>query len=364
MAVANRLVTGSLGVSPGEYVLVAGTPADAELLENIAVEVRKAGAWPFITVASDRLTKMSFDAVPAARDVDRPTLDLAIAKLFTSMIVVEGAISPGNLRDVPAERLAARAKAAESINNEIVKLNRKVVFLGNGMFPSEENARLNGMAPADFAQLFWKGVNVDAAAMAATGNAVRSSLRSGKTVRITDARGTDLTLSLAGLDPYFSDGQISDEDKKRGPQAQTIWLPAGEVYVRVQPGSATGTVVTDYVMWEGQPVEAFKVELKDGRVTAMTATSGLDRLKTRYDAESTGKDLLSILDVGVNKAMSVPAGSRFQTYVTGGTITLFLGSDTWAGGTNTTAFGLPLFLNRATLAIDGTTLVKDGVLQQ
>ena len=55
MPVAARIATRNLGVKPGEPVLIFGTPEHIRLLEDIAVQVRKAGGWPLITVSSERL---------------------------------------------------------------------------------------------------------------------------------------------------------------------------------------------------------------------------------------------------------------------------------------------------------------------
>jgi aminopeptidase len=362
MPVAAQLATRNLGVKPGELVLIAGTPGYMRLLEDIAVQVRKAGGWPVITVGSERLTRLSFDSIPVERDADRPEADLALAKTFPAMIALEGAQSSATLRHVAPERLEARAKAGQPVFAQMNRLNRRIVFLGNGMFPTEETAREQGLSREELERLFWDGVNVDPQAMAAAGQAVKAALRTGKTVRITNPAGTDLTLTLAGNEPYFSDGAITDEDAKSGPQGQTVWLPAGEVYVRVAPGSANGTVVADRLTSEGEVIEGLRLEVKDGRVTGLTAAKGLDRFKARFDAASAGKDAVTVLDIGVNPNMTIADDSKLRTFVPAGMVTVFVGNDTWAGGTNTASLNVPLFLTGAQVTIDGKPIVEGGKL--
>jgi aminopeptidase len=362
MPVAAQLATRNLGVRPGELVLVAGTPEHMRLLEDIAVQVRKAGGWPVITVGSERLTRLSFDSIPPERDADRPEVDLALAKTFPAMIALEGAQSDATLRHVPPERFEARAKAGQPVFAQINRLNRRIVFLGNGMFPTEENAREQGMSREELERQFWDGVNVNPQAMAAAGQAVKAALRTGKTVRITSPAGTDLTLTLAGNEPYFSDGAITDEDAKSGPQAQTVWLPAGEVYVRVTAGSANGTIVADRLTSEGEVVEGLRFEVKDGRVTTLSAAKGLDRFKARYDAASAGKDAITVLDIGVNPNMTVPDNSKLRTFVPAGMVTVFVGNDTWAGGSNNASLNVPMFLTGAQVTVDGKPIVEGGKL--
>jgi hypothetical protein len=218
------------------------------------------------------------------------------------------------------------------------------------------------MARDELERQFWAGVGVDPQTMAAAGEAVRASLRTGKTVRITSPAGTDLTLTLAGNEPYFSDGAITAEDAKSGPQAQTVWLPAGEVYVRVAPGSANGTLVADRLTSEGEEIEGLRLEVKDGRVTSLTASKGLDRFKARYDAASAGKDLITVLDIGVNPNMTVPETSKLRTFVPAGMVTVFFGNDTWAGGKNTASLNVPVFLTGAQVTVDGKPIVEGGKL--
>ena len=361
-AVAAQLATKNLGVKPGELVLVTGTPEHVRLLEDIAVQVRKAGGWPLIAVGSERLTRLSFDSVPPGRDTDPPSLDLALARTFPAMIALDGAQSSDVLRHVPPARLEARAKAAQPMMTQINRLNRRIVFLGNGMFPTEANARDQGVSLTELERLFWDGVAADGQSMSAAGRSVQTALRTGKTVHITSPAGTNLTLTLAGNEPYFSDGIITDDDAKSGPQGQLVWLPAGEVYVRVAPGSANGTLVADRMTWEGEEIEALRLDVANGRVVGMTAARGLDRLKGRYDAASSGKDLVTLLDIGVNPNMTVTPDSKLRTFVPAGMVTVFIGNDTWAGGTNTTSFGVPMFLTRARVTVDDVPIVEDGKL--
>lgn len=361
-AVAAQLATRNLGVKPGELVLVAGTSDQMRLLEDIAVQVRKAGGWPVITVGSERLTRLSFDSIPPERDADRPEADLALAKVFPAMMALEGAQSDATLRHVAPERFEARAKAAQPVAAQINRMNRRIVMLGNGMFPTEQNARNQGMSRDELDRQFWAGVNVDPQAMSVAGEAVRAALRTGKTVRITTPGGSDLSLTLAGAEPYFSDDAITAEDAKSGPQGQTVWLPAGEVYVRVAPGSANGTLVADRLTSEGEEIEGLRIEVKGGWVTSLSAAKGLDRFKARYDAASAGKDVITVLDIGVNPNMTVADDSKLRTFVPAGMVTVFLGNDMWAGGTNNASLNVPVFLTGAQVTIDGKPIIEGGKL--
>ena len=62
---AQRIVTQSAAVKEGDLVFINGSVRDLEILENIAVNVRKLGADPLVAIDSDRMTRRMYIDVPA-----------------------------------------------------------------------------------------------------------------------------------------------------------------------------------------------------------------------------------------------------------------------------------------------------------
>jgi hypothetical protein len=62
--IAAKLAEQCAGVKEGDIVQIFGGVKYAELLEDIAVEVRKRGAFPLLTFGGDRLNRKMFDEVP------------------------------------------------------------------------------------------------------------------------------------------------------------------------------------------------------------------------------------------------------------------------------------------------------------
>ena len=56
---AERIVTQSAGVKEGEVVMITGLSNDPDLLEALALQVRKQGAFPWLMYGSERLAKRS-----------------------------------------------------------------------------------------------------------------------------------------------------------------------------------------------------------------------------------------------------------------------------------------------------------------
>jgi hypothetical protein len=94
----------------------------------------------------------------------------------------------------------------------------------------------------------------------------------------------------------------------------------------------------------------------------MTAKSGLAPLKALYEASNEGKDLFSIIDVGINPGVKLPATGHLDAYMAAGMVSVNIGSDDWAGGTNHSSFGWTFFLPGSTLTVDGTPVVEKGRL--
>ncbi len=243
-SVAEKVVAQSAGVQDGDLVWITGSNEDLPLLEEIAVEVRKRGASPLVTVASQQQARRMFDEIPAKYDSRLPEMNMKLTGIIDVFIATE--FGEGRtLKGVSAERIAARNKASAPIGELARKRQVRAVFLGNGLYPNAERAEQLGMSRDELAGLMYGGVDADYAALQSTGEQVRSLLAGGKELRITNPNGTDFRVGINNRPVTVSDGIISAADRKKGGAANSVWLPAGEVFLTPVPGTATGTVVSD-----------------------------------------------------------------------------------------------------------------------
>jgi leucyl aminopeptidase (aminopeptidase T) len=359
--VAHRIVTQSAGVGEGDKVFISGSVEDLPLLEDVAVEVAKVGGSPLISVESTKLARRLYDEVPAKYDTKEPTFAKNLAQnvdVFISTDYGEGK----TLKGVPPERLVARGKTFAPIMATMQKRGVRSVSLGNGLYPTAERADLFKMSREDLAKVMYGGIDADYAQLAATGTEVQKSLAKGNLVHVTGPGGTDFTVSIKGRPVLVSDGVISAEDRKRGGAATSVWLPAGEVYVTPVAGTAEGVIVADHMFYEGQRIDGLRLELKAGKLTAMTAKSDITSLKALYDAAGGGRELFGVVDIGINPSVKVPDGAPVNVWSRAGAVTLIVGNNTWAGGTNDNSFGLTPEVANATLTVDGNEVVKNGKL--
>ena len=359
---ADTIVNQSAGIRVGEFVLITGGTRDMRLLEDIAVEVRKLGAHPVITIGSDRLTRKMYEDVDARFDAQQPEFNMRLAEIIDAMITVDYTQRPDLLADVPSERLLAHEKAFKTVYERMLDRNVLHVHLGNGLYPTKALAAQFDVPQEDLSKIFWKGVNTDVDRLQTVGARMRSSLIQGRQVKITASNGTDLSLQIARRKVFVSDGIISSEDRYTGGPACQVWLPAGEVYVTPVPGTAEGMFVAETFFFEGQRIEGLELRFSDGKLTSMKAKGDITALKQRYDAAPAGRELLAFLDIGINPNIQEAAGSHMVTWMGAGTISIGIGGNTWAGGENDVPYGLYAHLVDGTLAIDGKKLVDGGRL--
>lgn len=363
-SLARRIVTQSAGVKEGEAVLITGRLQDAELMEDLAVEVARAGGFPMIEYGSDRLSKRLFFDVPEKYDARKDEL---VAKLIDAVDVV---ISLGNgtsenlFEGADPRRVAARAKANEAVAEAMFKRGVRLVELGNNLYPTAWRAERFGMDQDALARIFWEGVSMDYTELQKRGAQIRAALAGGNVVHVTNPNGTDLTFRIQGRKVGVSDGIISEEDVREGGAAVSVYLPAGDVYTTPVPGSAQGTLVDTGGSFRGKKIDRLALTIADGKVTAMEGSGpGYADLKAMYDAsDDPRKAEFSFLNLGINPAVKLGQGS-VGSWVPAGAVTVGTGANAWAGGDNHSGMGQTVFLPGSTVTLDDKPIVENGELK-
>lgn len=359
--VAEKVVGQVAGVQTGEVVWLIGRDEDLPLLEDLAVEVQRRGAWPLLTVGTERLRRRLYDEVPAAFDTISPAANLRLAGIVDVIIGTESG-EQRTLEGVPPARIEARKRADGAVLALLRKRGVRSVWLGSGLYPSAERAEQVGVSRRDLAEILYGGLNVDYEQLQRTGEAIRQLVAAGNEVHVTAPNGTDLRVRVTGRPVFVSDGIISAEDRRRGGPATTVWLPAGEVYLIPAPGSAEGVLVVDEDVYGGKRVEGLRLEFKKGKVASITAKSGLEAFQAEYDAAGRGKDVLSVLDFGINPGLKLPPDKPIHAWTRAGMVTVVVGDNAWAGGDINMGFALFTHLASATAEVDGSAIVRDGKL--
>lgn len=359
---AQRLVNQCARIQENEIVLISGGVRDVKLLEDVATHVRKAGAFPLVTLNSDKMDRGYYDEVPSKYDTQFPELGYKLATMIDAQISISYSENSGLMSDVPPERIAAVAKSFAPISTLLNRRKVRSVNLGNGLNPTADRARQFGLSMQELAEVYWSGVNIDYAQLESIGNSIQKKLAGGKEIHITNPNGTDLKVQIEARPVSVSDGVISEQDVQQGGAACQVWLPAGEVYLVPVPGTAQGKVVVDRQFYQDKEIKGLELIFKDGKLHGMKAQSGLEPLEARYEVSGEGRDEFAFIDVGFNPNVRIPENSSMVAWMASGMIIVGVGNNTWAGGENESDFAMQNFLPGSTLKVDGEVIVENGVL--
>lgn len=362
---ATRIVTQSAGVQEGEVVLISGLSRDADLLEALAVAVRKQGGHPWLMYSSERLRKRLFFDVPAKYDSQVDPAELAMVKFAKVAINIGNGQTVDLFEGADPARMAARGEAGVTVAEAVRAAGMRSVEIGNGLYPTTWRAERMGLEQAALSKLFWEGINLDYTQLQQQAEALRATLASARDVHVSHPNGTDIRFSIAGRKVVSSDGLISEADRKAGGAALAVYLPAGEVMTSAVRGSANGKLVQTANFYRGKPVDNLTLEFKDGKLVSMSGGgAGYAGFKAEYDAvKLAGKDEFSAFDLGINPNIQLPAEAKVGNWVPSGMVTLGVGNDIWAGGSNNVPYSQDIHLAGATVTLDGAVLVDKGVLK-
>jgi leucyl aminopeptidase (aminopeptidase T) len=361
-AIAHQLIASAM-LQEGQSVLVTGSVRDAGLMEDLAIEARKVGAQPLLSIWSERLVRRSYDEVPAKYDDQEPKLDLAMTKLFDAQIFIDIGESEGLLAGIPEGRIAVRSKAFAPVNEAILKRDVHFVNLGNALYPTATLAKRLGITQTRLASGFWKAVAVPPEQMQAAGERLRGVFAGGGNAQLTHPNGTSLTFDVSGRTPTISSGVLTQAQATQGGAALFTWLPAGEFQLAAVPGSAEGKIVIDKALWRGKEIRGLTLAFSQGKLTSMTAKSGLETLKATYDAAGPGKERFGVIDIGLNPAVNFPLSTGAIVWPQAGAVTVVVGNDVFSGGDNNADFQFAAQLGGASITVGGKPVVEKGRLQ-
>ncbi len=130
-----------------------------------------------------------------------------------------------------------------------------------------------------------------------------------------------------------------------------------------EPGSAEGKIVIDKSLWRGQEIRGLTLVFSQGKLTSMTAASGLAPLKAAYDAAGSGKDRFGVIDIGLNPEVAFPLATGAIVWPRAGAVTIIFGNDVFAGGGNNSDFGFAAQLGGASITVGGKPVVERGRLK-
>jgi len=368
---ARRVVQTSAAVKPGDAVIVSGGRHTTPFMEALGVEVIRAGATPWLSLESDRLFATFFRELPEQHLRTFDSVSTAIygdqLKRANAMIILPFSDNPDTLLQsftadtVRMAKLMKTFGASQQRFDEMRNTARtRFVFLNYP--PTKSDIARSGMDSASFDRMIWEAINADYDRIANQGRAIKRLLDAGKTVRVTTPTGTDIRLSLTGRAAAVIGATLPAGQGQAKLSAQrSVTLPGGRVAVAPLETSANGKVVIARDNCFGSPVVNAQFELRSGKMTGFRADSGGACITNFLNSSPGPDDVVGALSIGLNPALKpVEAGVGYRPWEASGAVVLALGNNTDLGGKNNTPAGVPFWLARATVEIDGKVVVRDG----
>jgi len=185
-------------------------------------------------------------------------------------------------------------------------------------------------------------------------------LKGGKEVRITSAKGTDLSLSIEGRKWILEDTGIC---RKKGTYTN---LPAGEIFIAPVEGTAQGTLVVDGAFVE--KVESpITVDIVDGFAVDFHG-KGSERLKkilkeaSEKLKEPENAYNIAKFGIGMNPKSKI-IGNVLEDEKALGTIHIGFGDNSTFGGKVRAGVHLDGIVKKSTAAVDGKVIIEKGELK-
>jgi leucyl aminopeptidase (aminopeptidase T) len=149
---------------------------------------------------------------------------------------------------------------------------------------------------------------------------------------------------------------VDDDDLDHGRNVANI--PGGNVLVCPDESYAEGTVIFDRpTPYLGKWINGIRLDFKNGLLTEYRARVNAKVLKLSYEKAEGEKNKVATLGVGLNPKVRT---GFLQDSIANGTLTLGIGGNDDIGGANKTDFYFPGVITKATLTVDGNTIVQNG----
>lgn len=348
-----RALLQRLDLQPGERILLVAVPgrfdplvdglragaraAGAEDLGAYAVEGEPPGAWS--TPFTDGL------ATAATQDLPEALADVDVAVMM-----------PG----------ATTTHAAYAAMQEVLRggSGRTVHFHWAGAYSMD--GILLDQTPRFDALYQDVLLRTDYAALGAAQARFESAMR-GSEIRVTTPSGTDVRFRIGDRPVTRQDGDASAVRAARARNLidREVELPAGAIRVAPVEASVQGTIVFPPSFWSGSQVRGLRLTLVSGRVTEVSAESGLESAVAEMDAAGPAGRAFREFALGFNPLLAVPTdGEPWIPYYGygAGVVRLSLGDNTELGGAVGGGYVRWNFFTDATVTVSGDTWVEGGRL--
>lgn len=251
----------------------------------------------------------------------------------------------------PTPEIAAAMKASDVV---MMPTSRSLSHTQARKQACQAGARVASM-PGITMDMMERTLVADYEEVARVNERIAKILTEGKEAHLTSPAGTDLYLGLETREGDPDSGIY----RERGIFGN---LPAGEVYTAPLEGTSHGTLVIDGAMSGVGLVDSpIRMQVKDGY--AYDIEGGESARKLDAILAPLGKEAYNIAELGIGtNPKAILTGLVLEDEKVLGTTHVALGNNATFGGVVNVPSHLDGILLKPTLTVDGTPILKDGVL--
>lgn len=254
-----------------------------------------------------------------------------------------------------AEPHIAVANAMSAVDVVLASTSKSITHTRARRQASQKGVRIASM-PGITVDMFVRGLNADYDAIRKRTEKLKDALKSGRRVRVTSDKGTDIIFSINKYLPIAETGLLREAGSFGN-------LPAGEVYIAPDEESAEGIIVFEQTMAGiGLLREPIKVFISAGKAVQIEGGEEAELLKQILsDVCDEGAYLLAEFGIGTNESVRI-TGKFLEDEKVLRTVHFAFGNNASMGGHNKVPIHLDGLVINPDVTVDGKLIMKKGEL--
>lgn len=339
-----------MDLQPGEKVLLVAEPGRFDPIIDLLKEAIMAQSGEYLgtmSISTEQPEAWSTDYLRSIKDMDVEQMQ-AHLKSVDLGIMLPGA-TPGdityhiiqeNLKENIGRTIHFHWAGAYDLNGTLKEMSSDI-----------DKAYQEILAATDYDKLSAKQL------------AFEMGMR-GKKIKVTTPKGTDISFEIGDRPVTKQDGDASAVRADQGKNLidREIELPAGAIRVAPIEATVNGKVAFPDSEWDSTLVKGLVLTFVEGKMTDMTADTGLDAVKQVMEAAGDAGKSFREFALGFNPLLAVPDQEPWIPYYGygAGVIRLSLGDNSELGGSVTGGFVRWNFFTDATVSVGDDLWVQDG----
>ena len=265
---ADNLISHSIGLKPGEKILIEGFDSRNDFICALVQAVYNAGGMPFVHLKDQSVQRSLLMGLSAAQADVTAAHEASLMAQMDAYIGVRAADNTFETSDVPPEKMELYTSVVQKrVHGEIrVPKTRWVVM----RWPTPSMAQHAAMSTEAFEDFFFDVCCLDYERMGRAMQPLVERLERANDVHIVGP-GTDLRFSIAGMPAIPCDGHLN--------------IPDGEVYTAPVRDSVNGTITYNTKStYQGVSFENISFTFQNGKIVKATS-SDTQRLNAILDTD-------------------------------------------------------------------------------